>query len=74
MNHRATASSRDLAHGPRGAAARTLRATLMRIRNANCYEQVSRGHQIVLGVLLVPAKLYFGLLVALGIARLKRLT
>lgn len=46
----------------------------MRIRNANCYEPVGRGHQIVLGVLLVPAKLYFGLLVGLGIVRLKKLT
>jgi hypothetical protein len=46
----------------------------MRVRNANCYETVGRGHQIVLGLLLVPAKLYFGVLVMLGIARLKRLT
>lgn len=46
----------------------------MRIRNANCYETVGRGHQIVLGLLLVPAKLYFGVLVMLGIVRLKRLT
>ncbi len=48
--------------------------TRMRIRNANCYETVGRGHQMVLGLLLVPAKLYFGVLVMLGIARLKRLT
>jgi hypothetical protein len=46
----------------------------MRIRNANCYETVGRGHQIVLGLLLVPAKLYFAVLVAFGIARLKKLT
>jgi hypothetical protein len=46
----------------------------MRIRNANSYEPIGRGHQIILGVLLVPAKLYFGLLVTLGIARLKKLT
>jgi hypothetical protein len=46
----------------------------MRIRNANCYETVGRGHQLVLGVLLIPAKVYFGLLVAFRIARLKKLT
>jgi hypothetical protein len=45
----------------------------MRIRNANAYEPIGRGHQIILGVLLVPAKIYFGLLVVFGIARLKKL-
>lgn len=46
----------------------------MRIRNANAYETVGRGHQLILGLLLIPAKLYFGVLVMLGVARLKRLT